>query len=147
MLGLPAVFGLVTINRNFISSWQDEKVLCSLVRKEHSSSELVGGNNAVRFGEGFQQKIIRACPSFWSQLKPVTFRAPLLFFVSPIFADTSTTMLAISLKHASPHIFEQSQIIRIVIENFLYMVFICIIWLFKDVRPGNGRESQKKHAC
>ena len=31
--------------------------------------------------------------------------------------------------------------------KIVYVVFMCIIWLFIDVMPGNARESLKKYAC
>ena len=45
------------------------------------------------------------------------------------------------------HIFWQSQIIPIVMDKNLYMVFMCIIRLFIDVMPENARKGLKKHAC
>ena len=32
-------------------------------------------------------------------------------------------------------------------RTILYLVFICIICLFMEIRTGNTRESLKKHAC
>ena len=31
-------------------------------------------------------------------------------------------------------------------RTIAFIVFICIIWLFEDARPGNSIESYKKHA-
>ena len=43
--------------------------------------------------------------------------------------------------------FGQNQNMIIVKADNFYNVYICQIWLARDVRPGIARESQNMHAC